>query len=58
LLNHQWQGSLDRACGFYCLAMILDYFELARADDLDRTRRELRRAANALDIDPMLDCLS
>ena len=28
LMPHHRQGTLDGACGFYCLSMILDYFEL------------------------------
>lgn len=28
LLPHHRQGTLDSDCGFYCVSMILDYFEI------------------------------
>lgn len=33
LMPHYRQGDVDKACGFYCLAMILQYFEVSAAKD-------------------------
>src|SRR3990172_5448230 len=39
VMPYYWQGTLDGACGVYCVCMILDYFEVC-----DPRREALRKS--------------
>lgn len=47
LMPHHRQGTLDGACGFYCVSMILDYFDVC--DPSTHARNSRTRLAQFLD---------
>lgn len=56
LVPHHRQGTLDGACGFYCLSMILDYFELCDpSHDIQDGRTRLSRYLRQLGRNDLLN---
>jgi hypothetical protein len=57
LMPHHQQGTLDGACGFYCVSMILDYFRLCSPEDevADRRTRFSRLLQRLCKGDPFLE---
>lgn len=55
LMPQHRQGTLDGACGFYCVSMILDYFDICDpAGDFDDSRTRLAKFLNSFQQTPLL----
>jgi hypothetical protein len=54
LIGHQRQGTLDGACGFYCVSMILDYFEVCTPEVSLDGRSRLAKYLTSITESPLL----
>lgn len=55
LVPHQQQGTLDGACGFYCVSMILDYWEVCDPENVSDGRTSLARFLKEVSSGPLLN---